>query len=288
MVKLTWKVQNGSGPYAYLQDTVRVGDKVISPHRMYLGYLGAWSRYGTGKVIPGGNIVLPNGEHFEVTGLTESVRTSMGLTGRARLAIYDAQVRAGVPTSAIKSLEDFNLKPRSVELLADRAPHISLSMPAAERMDIQHRVMTFELGARKGRRAADAVEGVFGGWKRSADSRDGRFLRWAAAEMDGNGDDAFRFIEKFNEALVTAGIITRQQHHGQMDQLVADTGSRRANSLVQGLIAARKANHMLSWLQQRGEEEVTVYRGWRLDQLPTGVVQNARIGGIIRWDNKDG
>ena len=204
-----------------------------------------------------------------MTGLTESVRTSMGLTGRARLAIYDAQVRAGVPTSAIKSLEDFNLKPRSVELLADRAPHISLSMPAAEPMDIQHRVMTFELGARKGRRAADAVEGVFGGWKRSADSRDGRFLRWAAAEMDGNGDDAFRFIEKFNEALVTAGIITRQQHHGQMDQLVADTGSRRANSLVQGLIAARKANHMLSWLQQRGEEEVTVYRGWRLDQLPT-------------------
>ena len=45
-----------------------------------------------------------------------------GPKGRARLAIYDAQVRAGVPTSAIKSLEDFNLKPRSVELLAGSSP----------------------------------------------------------------------------------------------------------------------------------------------------------------------
>ena len=190
MVKPTWKIQNGSGPYAYLQDTVRVGDQVTSPHLKYLGYLGAWSRYGTGKLVPGEAIVLPNGEHFEITGLTESARTGLGPTGRARLAIYDAQVRAGVPTSAIRALEDFNLKSRSVELLTEEAPRISLNMPAAERMDIQRRVMVGQLGQRRGSRTIDAVESVYGAWKRSANSREGNFLRWAAAELDGMGDDA--------------------------------------------------------------------------------------------------
>ena len=191
------------------------------------------------------------------------------------------------PTHDEHSLRDAleQLRALIVELQSDAQLEIEVTHDSTAWLEVAFTGKTGEgvkMSARKGRRAADAVEGVFGGWKRSADSRDGRFLRWAAAEMDGSGDYAFRFIEKFNEGLMTAGTITRQQHHGQMDQLLADTGGRRANSLVQGLIAARNANHILSWLQQRGEEEVTVYRGWRLDQLPTGVVRNARIGGIIR------
>ena len=281
MVKLTWKIQNGSGPYAYLQDTVRDGDQVTSPHRKYLGYLGAWSRYGTGKMIPGEAIVLPNGEHFEITGLTESVRTGMGPTGRARLAIYDAQVRASVPTSAIKSLEDFNLKPRSVELLVEQAPRISLSMPAAERMDIQRRVMTFELGARKGRRAADAVESVFGDWKRSANSRAGKFLRWAAAETEGMGNLMIVAIRNFNDYLMAQGRLEPEDARRSLDDLASDINSRRADELVEALRVTRNANHVVQWLNDSGRDEISVYRGWRPDQLAYMGVQNAAVNDTI-------
>ena len=245
MVKLTWKMQNGSGPYAYLQDTVRAGDRVTSPHRKYLGYLGAWSRYGTGKVIPGEAIVLPNGEHFEILGLPESVRTGMGPTGRARLAIYDAQVRAGVPTSAIKSLEDFNLKSRSVELLAEEAPRISLNMPAAERMDIQRRVMTSELGARRGQRAADAVETVYGAWKEEANSRAGSFLRWAAGELDGMGNEAAAQIRVYNAFQIRQGHLTPETSRRQLNDLASDIESRRSRHLVEGLAVTRRATRWL-------------------------------------------
>ena len=59
MVKVAWKVINGHGPYAYLQKSVKTGNKVKSEHVAYLG------KVGTGGVIPGKHVNVPKSEEFE-------------------------------------------------------------------------------------------------------------------------------------------------------------------------------------------------------------------------------
>ena len=59
MVKVAWKVINGHGPYAYLQKSVKTGNKVKSEHIAYLG------KVGTGGVIPGKHVNVPKSEEFE-------------------------------------------------------------------------------------------------------------------------------------------------------------------------------------------------------------------------------
>ncbi len=51
MANIAWKVINGYGPYAYLQQSVRIGDKVISKHLQYLGGAGGGSMMRPGKSI---------------------------------------------------------------------------------------------------------------------------------------------------------------------------------------------------------------------------------------------
>jgi len=59
MAKIGWKVINGYGPYAYLQQSVRRGDKVTSDHIQYLGRLGATSNIGSGVLLPGYRVEAP-------------------------------------------------------------------------------------------------------------------------------------------------------------------------------------------------------------------------------------
>ena len=258
-----------------------MGKTVRSPHEYYLGRLCDWSLRGAGKVIPGQMIVLPDGEGLTVPHLTDGHRTGLGPAGRANVAFYEAQARAGVPAQSTKRPEEFGLKPRSVELLANESSRLSLGMPTADRMAIQRRVMIAELGSARGRRAADVIEEIYGTWKSSANSRSGRFLRWAAAELVGEADDSIRNTHAFEDSLFSNGIITREELQTRADQLAADITGRRAKTLVRALGVTRKANHITAWLQHAGADEVVVYRGWRFDQLPDYVMHNFPIGAII-------
>ena len=59
MVKIAWKVINGYGPYAYLQESVKNNGKVTSKH---IAYLGAAGKNG---LVPGKNFTVPPSEDFE-------------------------------------------------------------------------------------------------------------------------------------------------------------------------------------------------------------------------------
>ena len=59
MVKVAWKVINGYGPYAYLQESVKNDGKVTSKH---IAYLGAAGKNG---LIPGKNFNVPPSEDFD-------------------------------------------------------------------------------------------------------------------------------------------------------------------------------------------------------------------------------
>ena len=59
MVKIAWKVINGYGPYAYLQESVKNNGKVTSKH---IAYLGAAGKNG---LVPGKKFTVPPSEDFE-------------------------------------------------------------------------------------------------------------------------------------------------------------------------------------------------------------------------------
>ena len=100
MVKVAWKVVNGYGPYAYVQKSVKVGNKVKSVH---IGYLG---KAGTNDVIPGKHINVPPMKDFKggrllVPQVGED--TAQGLQpGPLSLVTHlEEQVKKGVPKSKI-------------------------------------------------------------------------------------------------------------------------------------------------------------------------------------------
>ena len=78
-MKVAWKMINGHGPYAYLQESVREGDKVISRHVAYLGKAGS-----SGGVVPGSTI-RRGGQDVTVPALPEKALSAspsdLGATG---------------------------------------------------------------------------------------------------------------------------------------------------------------------------------------------------------------
>ena len=73
MAKVAWKYIKGYGPYAYLQESVRIGDKVVSKHLKYLG-----------KGVAVGQIVSSKGLKATVPlipGAEPSLKTSTDIKG---------------------------------------------------------------------------------------------------------------------------------------------------------------------------------------------------------------
>lgn len=58
-MKIVWKDINGHGPYAYVQESVREGDKVTSRHVAYLGRAGGALTPGTDVRIEGHTATVP-------------------------------------------------------------------------------------------------------------------------------------------------------------------------------------------------------------------------------------
>ena len=107
MSKITWKVINGCGPYAYLQGTERVGATVHSPHIRYLGKIGSLSKAGIGEVLPGREVELPTGETVVVPALPRNVEQRLKPShGQAALSA----VAGGSVASQVYNDEEIQLE----------------------------------------------------------------------------------------------------------------------------------------------------------------------------------
>ena len=99
MVKMTWKVINGYGPYAYLQKSVKSGGKVVSDHIAYLGKAGKGpipgKHYNVEAVeeFSGGRVLAPY--------VTEETKAALKQTPLAQVKWMEQQVAQGVPASKI-------------------------------------------------------------------------------------------------------------------------------------------------------------------------------------------
>ena len=102
MAKIAWKVINGYGPYAYLQESVKTAGKVISKHLAYLG------KAGTGGLFPGKHVTLPAvpgfaGGRVVVPLVTGETLADLNPKPKAAIKWMAKQVKEGLPASAITS-----------------------------------------------------------------------------------------------------------------------------------------------------------------------------------------
>ncbi len=86
MAKVAWKTINGFGPYAYLQESVWLGEgKVLTKHIAYLGKWGAFAEdFGSVAVIPGA-FLKHAAEKVEVPQIPDEVKKTLNPKPLAKL-----------------------------------------------------------------------------------------------------------------------------------------------------------------------------------------------------------
>ena len=186
--------------------------------------------------------------------------------------------------SELKEISD--LSGDSVELIADRAEGYSLTSPdAGEKWNLTEKVMVTELGPETGKLAADKVKSHYHGWKGSSNSAKGAVLRWAAGAMHGEGGTEIRRLNKFNQFLVGEGMMKEQTRKSHAKYLQEQATAEGAQNFVDGLNITREQNEVLLAMKHPGKKEVTVYRGWKPDQVKYLNLQEAPVGSMLLLDD---
>ena len=179
-----------------------------------------------------------------------------------------------------------DLKDASVEHLTAVLPKYSKSAPnSAIKWDDARQVMVNELGKTKGASANTQTRAHYGGWKGSSISPKGQVLRWAAGEMHGEGRRELRRLLKFNEFLVKRGAMAKSSAESNREQLEAETTKKTAQNLVSGLRVTNKQNEIGHSLHNPGKNTITLYRGWKADQLEYLKAKNLKVGDT--WELED-
>ncbi len=103
MVKIAWKTIKGYGPYAYLQQSVKLKDgKVISQHLAYLGKL------GSNGLVPGHHFSVPlaskgsKTKRVFVPWVSPELKEELKPSSSQMVKSVEAQVKAGIPVKQIK------------------------------------------------------------------------------------------------------------------------------------------------------------------------------------------
>ena len=197
--------------------------------------------------------------------------------------VLKAEVKKKAALTTLKKTA--TLKPASLELLAEKAGSLKLNSPAYQKRALQDRLLGEELGPAQGEQASQNVYDTYKGWKGWADTRAGRFLRWAAGELSDNGDLELRRIQRFCDFQVKEGIRSKATCLKDQAEVEADSASNSAPSLVAGLKVTNQANHAILTLQHPGQQEITIYRRWPADQAKYLGLDKEEIGGNIELDD---
>ena len=146
-------------------------------------------------------------------------------------------------------------------------------------------VMVNEVGKTKGASANTQTRTHYTGWKGSSHSPKGQVLRWAAGEMQGEGRKAMRRLLKFNDFLVKKGSMGKNAAESQKKLLEEESAKKTAQNLVAGLKVTKKQNEIGLSLQHPGKKEVTLYRGWKADQLEYLKAKGLKVGDSWELDD---
>ena len=179
-----------------------------------------------------------------------------------------------------------DLKDASVEHLTAVLPKYSKSAPnSAIKWDDARQVMVNELGKSEGASANTQTRSHYRGWKGSSISPRGQVLRWAAGEMRGEGRREMRRLLKFNEFLVKRGSMGKSKAESGKQFLETESAKKTAQNLVSGLRVTNKQNEIGHSLHNPGKNTITLYRGWKADQLEYLKAKNLKVGDT--WELED-
>ena len=198
--------------------------------------------------------------------------------------VLEAQQKKVATVQELKEKSD--LKDASVEAIVDKADKFKVDSPgASQKWQLTEQVMALELGDKEGKEASSSVRDRYGSWKGSSISPGGSMLRWAAGELHGEGGEELRRLDKFNEFLVKQGALSDKKRKEYADYMKKSTGASEAQDLVKGLRVTNDQNEVVLSVKRPGKDEITVYRGWKPDQVKYLELQDAKVGSVVTLDD---
>ena len=171
--------------------------------------------------------------------------------------------------------KNVDLKPASIKAIVAKAPGFKPTTPSsAAKWGVLCTVMKHELGsADKAKSPAKVVRDHYGSWKGSSAGPTAAALRWAAGELHGEGRreikrlDRFSQFQKDNSMTISKAMKKPAKASYDGNYVKQVSGELHGKNLVDGLRVASKHNSAVFRLQHPNKETVTLYRGWKPDQV---------------------
>ena len=189
--------------------------------------------------------------------------------------------------ATLASLADtVNLKPASLDEVLTIADKITWHSPHTnQKWAMVESILEKELGVKNGQSAAKAVKKHYSGWKGTTNSTLGDMLRWAAGEMYSRGAVEQSRLSKFQQFMVGKKHMSATDMNKRQETLTADIKKPTAKRLVEGLDIMREKNEAILRVQNPGKETMTVYRGWKPDQVEYLKLTEAKVGQVINLND---
>ena len=199
--------------------------------------------------------------------------------------ILKAEEKKAATLAQLKDKSD--LKEDSLAEIAAAAPKYTYASPSpSAKWQLAQNVMETELGKTKGKKAQAAVKKHYSSWKGSSASTDGQTLRWATGEAaDGDGRKEIKRLERFMDFLIKKGYTTQSGKTKLLDHINSVAGSDRGINLVEGLKIANQQNDAALQVKHPGKDKITVYRGWKSDQVEYLELKGAKVGDVITLED---
>ena len=185
--------------------------------------------------------------------------------------------------ATLASLKDtVDLKPESLSEVLSVADTMTWSSPnTTKKWEIVTNILEKELGATKGKAASNALKNHYKSWKGTTNSSYGDLLRWAAGEMYSRGDVERSRLDKYNKFLIKKKLMSSGHAANREETLTADIKKPTAKRLVEGLDIMQEKNEAILRVQNPGKETMTVYRGWKPDQVEYLKLTTAKVGSVV-------
>ena len=198
--------------------------------------------------------------------------------------ILHAEEKKAATLASLKDTVD--LKPESLDEVLTVADTITWHSPHTnQKWTMVESVLEKEMGVKNGQSAAKALKKHYNGWKGTTNSTLGDMLRWAAGEMYNRGTVEQGRLQKFNKFLVGKKLMSAGHASKREETLAADIKKPTAKRLVEGLDIMQDKNEAILRVQNPGKETLTVYRGWKPDQVEYLKLTNAKVGQVINLND---
>ena len=183
-----------------------------------------------------------------------------------------------------------DLKKASITAIVGKTPGFKASTPStAAKWAVLNTVMGHELGGKTHAKEPSAtLKNHYSSWKGTTAGPQGAALRWAAGELHGTGRQEISRLQKYHDfefgkskskSKSKATKSTNVQHVENLST------TPHGKNLVDGIRVADKHNSAVFQLQHPSKKTLTLYRGWREDQLKYLQLNNAKVGDVL--DLKD-